>query len=91
MEHGHLVDTYNKAQKLFYMKKYSRAKRLFQRIVSELYASDSDCVADMQLCGSSEEYLQDIDSLGFWEYYGSKIIVISIFLLLSIAIYCLLK
>lgn len=63
MQHSHLVDTYNKAQALYRKKKYRNAKRHFQRIVSEIYSSDTDSMADMQICQSSKEYLKEINQI----------------------------
>lgn len=63
MEHGHLVETYNKAQQLYNKKKYRAARKLFERVASEIYASDTDCSADIQLCNSSQEYLDEMEEL----------------------------
>jgi hypothetical protein len=63
MEHGHLVEKYNKAQHHFNKKKYRKAKRLFESISTEIYASDTDCMADLNLCDASQNYLDEIDML----------------------------
>ena len=63
MQHGHLVDVYNKGQKHYDKKNFRRAKKYFEKIVSELYASDTDCMADIELCNSSESYLEEINEL----------------------------
>jgi uncharacterized radical SAM superfamily Fe-S cluster-containing enzyme len=90
MEHGHLVDIYNKAQQLYEKKKFRRAKKYFEMITSEIYASDTDCVADMNLCNSSQEYLDDIEehnltrNIPYW-------ILIVVIILISLSIYFLKK
>ena len=63
MQHGHLVDVYNKAQKHYNKKNFRRARKHFRKIVSEIYASDTDCMADINLCNSSEDYLEEINEL----------------------------
>ena len=63
MQHGHLVDVYNKAQKHYNKKNFRRARKHFRKIVSEIYASDTDCMADINLCNSSENYLEEINEL----------------------------
>ena len=63
MQHGHLVDVYNKAQKHYNKKNFRRARKYFRKIVSEIYASDTDCMADINLCNSSENYLEEINEL----------------------------
>ena len=63
MQHGHLVDVYNTAQKHYNKKNFRRAKKHFRKIVSEIYASDTDCMADINLCNSSENYLEEINEL----------------------------
>ena len=63
MQHGHLVDVYNKAQKHYNKKNFRRARKHFRKIVSEIYASDTDCMADINLCNYSEDYLEEINEL----------------------------
>ena len=63
MQHGHLVDVYNKAQGHYKKKNFRRAKNLFEKIVRELSASDTDCMADIELCNWSESYLEEINEL----------------------------
>ena len=63
MQHGHLVDFYNKAQEHYKKKNFRRAKNLFEKIVTELSASDTDCMADIELCNWSESYLEEINEL----------------------------
>jgi hypothetical protein len=63
MQHGHLVDVYNKAQEHYKKKNFRRAKNLFEKIVRELSASDTDCMADIELCNWSESYLEEINEL----------------------------
>jgi len=63
MQHGHLVDVYNKAQEHYKKKHFRRAKNLFEKIVRELSASDTDCMADIELCNWSESYLEEINEL----------------------------
>jgi hypothetical protein len=63
MQHGHLVDVYNKAQKHYNKKNFRRARKHFRKIVSEINASDTDCMADINLCNSSEDYLEEINEL----------------------------
>ncbi len=77
MQYSHLVDTYNKAQALYRKKKYRSAKRLFQRVVSDIYCSDTDCMADMQLCESSKEYLKEINQTvrGLIKYKWVKLVI----------------
>lgn len=84
MQHSHLVDTYNKAQALYRKKKYRNAKRHFQRIVSEIYSSDTDCMADMQLCLSSKEYLKEINQTesGLIKYKWVLLAVLTVLVLI---------
>ena len=63
MQHGHLVDVYNKAQEHYKKKNFRRAKNLFEKIVTELSASDTDCMADIELYNWSESYLEEINEL----------------------------
>ncbi len=63
MQHGHLVDVYNKAQKHYNKKNFRRARKHFRKVVTEIYASDTDCMADIELCNSSESYLEEINEL----------------------------
>lgn len=92
MQHGYLVGTYNKAQKLFYNKKFRRAKKLFEKITSEIYSSDTDCMADIQICGSAEEYLQEIETIDFWKFYRGTINTILLFILvLFVLVYFIIK
>ena len=84
MEHGHLVETYNKAQQLYNKKKYRAARKLFERVASEIYASDTDCSADIQLCNSSQENLDEMEELNltrksFYWILAVTIIAITLF------------
>lgn len=80
MQHGHLVDVYNKAQKHYNKKNFRRARKHFRKIVSEIYASDTDCMADINLCNSSEDYLEEINELNL-----SSNLVVWILLVLAAA------
>jgi outer membrane protein assembly factor BamD (BamD/ComL family) len=84
MEHSHLVETYNKAQHLYNKKKYRAARKFFERVASEIYASDTDCSADIHLCNSSQEYLDEIEELNLKNYsiYWVLLVVVIIFSLL---------
>ena len=77
MQHGHLIEKYNKAQHHFNKKKCRRAKRLFESISAEIYASDTDCMADIHLCSSAQEYLNEIseiekNKIGFLQSFLTK-------------------
>lgn len=80
MQHGHLVDVYNKAQKHYNKKNFRRARKHFRKIVSEIYASDTDCMADINLCNYSEDYLEEINELNL-----SSNLVVWILLVLAAA------
>lgn len=80
MQHGHLVDVYNKAQKHYNKKNFRRARKHFRKIVSEIYTSDTDCMADINLCNSSEDYLEEINELNL-----SSNLVVWILLVLAAA------
>lgn len=80
MQHGHLVDVYNKAQKHYNKKNFRRARKHFRKIVSEIHASDTDCMADINLCNSSEDYLEEINELNL-----SSNLVVWILLVLAAA------
>jgi hypothetical protein len=90
MQHRHLVDVYNKARKHYNKKNFRRAKKLFEKIVSELYASDTDCMADIELCNSSEDYLEEINELNLnnnilgWIILGAVLIIILIYFIYQI-------
>lgn len=78
MEHGHLVETYNKAQDLFNNEKCRSAKKLFRQVTTEIYTSDTDCMADIHLCSSAQEYLNKIseiekNKIGFLQSFLTKI------------------
>ena len=78
MEHGYLVEKYNKAQDLFNNEKYRSAKKLFRQVTAEIYASDTDCMADIHLCSSAQEYLNEIseiekNKIGFLHSFFTKI------------------
>jgi len=85
MQHGHLVDVYNKAQGHYKKKNFRRAKNLFEKIVTELSASDTDCMADIELYNSSESYLDEIKELNLksnlllWILLGVLIAVVIFF------------
>ena len=89
MQHGHLVEVYNKAQDHYHKKKFNRAKKGFEKIVSEIYASDTDCMADLNLCSSSESYLEEINELNLnrnlyvWILFGVVVTAVVIFLFLK--------
>ena len=89
MQHGHLVDVYNKAQGHYKKKNFRRAKNLFEKIVRELSASDTDCMADIELCNWSESYLEEINELNLnrnllvWILFGVVATVVVVFLFLK--------
>ncbi|MEI8053795.1 MAG: hypothetical protein WCH52_08620 [Bacteroidota bacterium] len=69
MKVSNIIDKYNSAQKHYNNRNYKRARILFQMIVFELSASDSDLMSDMHICNSSEDYLERIAEKGFWVKY----------------------
>lgn len=89
MQHGHLVDVYNKAQEHYKKKNFRRAKNLFEKIVTELSASDADCMADIELCNWSESYLEEINELNLnrnllvWILLGVVTSAVVVFLFLK--------
>jgi len=60
MEHYKLIAKYEKAQRHYEKGNYRRARSIFDMIVFEIYCSDSDSMADLQLCEYAEEYLSKI-------------------------------
>lgn len=64
MRHYDLADKYDKAVRHFEKGNYLRAKWLFESIVSEIESSDTESMADMNLCSSAEEYLEEIQEKG---------------------------
>ena len=61
MRHPNLQSKYYKAQRLFNRKKYRRAKWLFFDIVLEITSSDTESMADINIGGSAQNYLDEID------------------------------
>ena len=61
MRHSHLVDKYDKAQMHFKKGNYRKARRMFKSIVFELFSSDTDSMADIQLHNSAMRYLNEIE------------------------------
>ena len=60
MSHSDLTEKYKRGQKHFEKGNFRRAKWIFEQIVLELSASDTDSMADIQLHNSAEEYLENI-------------------------------
>lgn len=60
MEHYKLIAKYEKAQRHYEKGNYRRARSIFDMIVFEIYCSDTDSMADLQLCEYAEEYLSKI-------------------------------
>ena len=80
---SNIIDKYNRAQKHYNNRNYKRARILFQMIVFELSASDSDSMSDMHICNSSEDYLERIAEKGFWvKYYDWVAIALFITIIL---------
>lgn len=60
MRHSNLVEKYEKGQKHFEKGNFRRAKWIFEQIVLELSASDTDSMGDINLHNYAEEYLDKI-------------------------------
>ena len=60
MKHSNLVVKYQRGQKHFEKGNFRRAKWIFEQIVLELSASDTDSMGDIQLHNNAEEYLDKI-------------------------------
>lgn len=65
MSHINLIDNYKKGEKLYLKKNYRRARSIFRAIVSEIQCSDTDCIADFNLCESTKEYLSEIQNISY--------------------------
>ena len=89
MRHSDIIDKYNEAQKYFKKGNFKKAKRLFEHILLELDASDTDSMVDMNLFNSSEEYLEMITEKQLPTFRVQ--IVLGMILLISILLIFLVK
>ena len=60
MKHSNLVEKYIEGQRHLKKGNYRRAKWIFERIIFELSASDSDSTGDINLHNSAQDYLEEI-------------------------------
>ena len=60
MRYSNLVEKYQKGQRHFEKGNFRRAKWIFERIVFELSASDTDSMGDINLHNSAQDYLDEI-------------------------------
>ncbi len=60
MKHSNLIEKYQRGQKHFEKGNFRRAKWIFEQIVLELSASDSDSMGDINLHNSAQDYLDEI-------------------------------
>ena len=60
MKHSDLVEKYQKGQRHFEKGNFRRAKWIFEQVVFELSASDSDSMGDINLHNSAQDYLDEI-------------------------------
>lgn len=60
MKHSDLVEKYQKGQRHFEKGNFRRAKWIFEQVVFELSASDSDSMGDINLHNSAQDYLDKI-------------------------------
>ena len=60
MKLSDLVEKYQKGQRHFEKGNFRRAKWIFEQVVFELSASDSDSMGDINLHNSAQDYLDEI-------------------------------
>ena len=58
MQHVNLVSVYERAQYYYAKRQYKKARKLFASIVSEIGASDTDSMADIELHNCAMAYLR---------------------------------
>ncbi|MGL2986804.1 hypothetical protein ACSVH5_04330 [Flavobacterium sp. RSSA_27] len=94
MRHYNLIKKYDKAKRHYDAGNYSRAKSLFESIVFEISSSDTESMADLNLCNSAEEYLFEIEEKAFNEEKSPKnrtLFFIFSLLILAIVLYFILN
>ena len=88
MKHSDLVEKYQKGQRHFEKGNFRRAKWIFERIVFELSASDSDSMGDINLHNSAQDYLDEIQQKNLPK---SKLPLIIIGLIILTVLYFIFK
>lgn len=63
MKHSNLVEKYQKGQKNFQNGNFRRARWIFEQIVFEVSASDTDSMGDINLHNSAQDYLDEIQQM----------------------------
>lgn len=61
MKHYNLVTTYNKATDHFNRGNYGKSKRLFQYVLFEITSSDTECMADIGLANSCQDFIDEME------------------------------